>query len=74
MLHRRICARLQPEVGGRLHCAWKLGGWSELTWHEADADADAAMVSVGGGRLKGVPRDEDRALDVLVGLGMSLIP
>ena len=51
-----------------------LRGWSELTWHEADADADAAMVSVGGGRLKGVPRDEDGALDMLDGPGNELDP
>ena len=52
--------------------AGKLGGWSKLAWHEADADADAAMVSVGGGRLKGVPRDEDGALDMLDGSGNEL--
>ena len=53
--------------------AGKLGGWSELTWHVADA----AIVSIAGGMVKtGGPDagvlailDEAGALDMLEGLG-----
>ena len=52
--------------------AGKLGGWSKLPWHEADAVA--AIVSAGSGRLKGLPRGEAGAfatLDDGPGIGLD---
>ena len=76
MLHRWLCTKLTILRSGA-NCAeaavaWKLGGLSKFTWHEADVDADAAIVSVGGGRLKDVPRDEAGALAMLEGPGHEL--
>ena len=71
LLHCRLRTRWHPGAGCRLHWdagAGKLGGLSKLTW----ADADAAIVSVGGGSPKTGVLDDAGVLARLDGAGHEL--